>query len=454
MEVEKLKLSKREITLLAVLGTILLGFVYYKFIIVPQTASAQTFKAERNLKREELKTLKEDIASQKKLEIELLDLQDKIKNESQRYFLTLDQEEIILILNEFVEGTKVKLKSVNFEEPRVETVGATEGEEGESQAQAETEENTDENAEDKDSTSLDVHTVSLEYESDYYSLLDFLKNISSYHKKIMIKNININKEETGKIIGNITIEFYVIGKIIDGEELLYAWEPDQGSVVGDPFLEFKGYTVAKDNVETDGSTAPMGSIQAYEGSTGSNSGFGNYGGSGAGTGNETGTVQANTNTLSRDLFGFEDTNTLLFVGNSKDIKGELVLDKKTKTQGTSSLNLRYDFVEERRYSAANLSFDDKVVIKEQPQALSIDIKPIDKNSCRIGVTIRDREGNYFKLPLKETLDWNGWETLTVELPIDVNYPAKVEKIYIESYDNYKKLTGTILIDNMKLIYEK
>lgn len=453
---KKLKLSKREFTLLAVLGVVLLGIVYYKFIIIPQTASAETFKTQRDQKRNQLETLRDDIASQKKLEIELLDLQDKIKENSQRYFLTLDQEEIILILNEFVEGTKVKLKAVNFEEPRVEAVGAKEGEDGESQPQPETEENTGENVEDKDSTSLDVHTVSLEYESDYYSLLDFLKNISSYDKKIMIKNININKEDTGKIAGNTTLEFYAIGKIIDQEELLYAWEPDQGSIVGDPFLEFKGYTIAKETVEASDqkdSFSYMSSIKDYgQGSAGSNSGPGNIVSQSGSTGSSSANQVNNVET--HDLFGFEDSSKLLFVGNSNDIKGELTLDRSIKTQGSSSLNLKYDFVEERRYSVANVSFDNNVIIKEQPKAISIDVKPIEKNSCRLGITIRDREGNYYKLPLKETLDWNGWETLTVELPIDMNYPAVVEKLYIESYDHYKKLTGNLLIDNMKLIYEK
>lgn len=450
-----LKLSKRELTLVVALGVILLGIVYYKFIIVPQTASAQTFKVEREQKRNQLQTFRLDVASQKKLEIELLNLQDKIQDQSQRYFLTLDQEEIILILNEFVEGTKVKLKSVNFEEPRVEAVGESEGEEDESQSQAETGENTDENTEDKDSTNLDVHSVSLEYESDYYSLLDFLKNISSYHKKIMIKNININKEDTGNITGNTTLEFYVIGKIIEGQELLYAWEPDQGNVVGDPFLEFNGYTISKETAETSDpkeTFSYMSSIKDYgEGSTGSNSVHGNSGNQGSSSGSNS--IDQVKNVETRDLFDFEDTSKLLFAGNSKDIKGELLLDKKTKTQGSYSLNLKYDFVEERRYSVANLSFDNNVIIKEQPKALSLDVRPIEKSNCRLGITIRDREGNYYKLPLKETLDWNGWETLTVELPIDINYPAVVEKVYIESYDHYKKLTGSLLMDNMKLIYE-
>lgn len=263
-----MKLNKREIILVATLVIVLGSIGYYKYIIVPQIAIASSSSIKREEKRKEFTRFKTDVASQDKLEGALMKLQEDFRNETKNYYLTLEQAEIILLLNDFGKETNVKVDGIEFEEPRVEIL--TEEEDPENPVSEEPVETKQENTEEKedkkeedtgevettvqgeeeedDSDHYDVYTVSLEYESNYSSLIELLTLITSYEKRIMIKDININKEneeetKAGILKGNIKLDFYVIGKILDEKDKEYAWGANQGSASSNPFSEFNGYYI-------------------------------------------------------------------------------------------------------------------------------------------------------------------------------------------------------------------
>ena len=274
-----MKLNKREIILVAALVIVLGSMGYYKYIIVPQIAVASSTSIKREEKRKEFTRFKTDVASQDKLEDALMKLQEDFRNEAKSYYLTLEQAEIILLLNDFGKETNVKVDGIEFEEPRVEILTDEEdpenpvAEEPVETKQENTEKKEDEKEEDTgdveitvegeeeedESDQYDVYTVSLEYESNYSSLIELLTLITSYEKRIMIKDININKEESeetkaGILKGNIKLDFYVIGKILDEEDKQYAWGANQGSASDNPFSEFSGYYIPSEiEVETEDS---------------------------------------------------------------------------------------------------------------------------------------------------------------------------------------------------------
>lgn len=529
-----MKLSKREFTLVAVLGLVLGSIGYYKYIIVPQTAIAASASVERAQKRNELVNFKTDIASNHKLKVELMKLQKKLNSESESYFLTLDQEEIILLLSDFAKETNVKVEAINFEEPRVEILEEEEGDEKsvsvdsseemkekkevkkeekeKKEDSSETKVTVEGDLEEDESDNLDVYTADLEYESSYASLLELLKLITSHDKRIMIKDININKEETENqnIKGNISLDFYVIGKILGEEDSIYAWGATSGSILADPFSQFIGYYKPKEEDNSDSEetadednddsllSANVSGAKNTEkiedksssnnlnisselnisgnssssvkdtglGSNGNNTKPGNTGSTGESGGSQNGNVSKPNKPINpekpedkpkeiiKELFTFEDMSLLSFGStiNEDIIKGEMILNKEKKIQGESSLNLKYDFVEKRRYNQAEVSFTNGLEITEQPKRLSLSVYPIEKNNCSLGVIVKDREGEEYRLPLTNNLDWDGWQTLSVALPIDINYPATVKSVYIESRGRYVKLTGDLLMDDLKLIY--
>lgn len=463
-----MKLNKREKILILVLALILVSFLLYSYVIKPQRESLETLKGDRSVKLRQLSELKEEIASESKLYIELLSLEDEINSKAEGYFTKITQEDIILLIEEITNTAKLKVPDIDFPESRVEEVflpepvveGATSDTavpaEGEAPAPAEGEEPPPPPAdgeEEKPKVDLKVHSADLKYEGYYYSFLDFLKGISEYEKKIIVKDIKVTKDEDGYIRGNILLDFYSIENIIQDGEELYAWGPNLGYVVGDPFLQFGDYT-AKKNADKGSGSKNDGQNKPTSGKNDSNSDiFATILDKIDSIGKDEPTSESEeTVNRGKSALDFEKLDSMFFVGNNKDMKGSLTLDKKKKTEGNSSLNFKYDFLEKRQHNIANISFNNNALIKQQPESLSISVNPLEQSEAAIGVIIRDREGVDYKLELASSLDWNGWQTIGVDLPIDINYPAIVERIYIETEDFYEKLTGNVLLDDMRLIY--
>lgn len=471
-----MKLNKREKILIGVLLAVVVSFLLYNFVIKPQRESVETLKSDRSVKLQELSALKEEVASENKLYIELLSLEDDVYRKSEKFFMNVTQEDIILLTEEISNAAKLQIPNIDFPESRVEELilpdpdaeaEAVDGETVDGEEVEEVEQASDEDDEDKPKVELEVLSADLEYEGYYYSFIDFLKEVSDYDKKIIVNDITVSKDEDGYLRGNIALDFYSIENILDGEEELYAWSPNLGYITGDPFSQFGDYVASKDSqgegskdeVKEESQTASADTTTSTTSPTSPTADaikniMDKFESIGKNKDVETGSSQGQTETVDRGktVLDFEKKETMFFVGNNKDIKGSIDLNKKDKTQGESSLNLKYDFLEKRKHNMANISFNNNVLIKDQPESLSLSVKPIEKNNASVGVVIRDREGIDYKLKLTDDLNWNGWKTLGVDLPIDINYPAIIERIYVETEDFYDKLTGDMLIDDLRLIY--
>lgn len=477
-----MKLNKREKILIGVLALLLIGFLLYSFILKPQREKIENLKSDRRTKLDQLSALKEEISSESKLYIELLSLEDDINNKADGFFRKVTQEDIILLVEEMSNTTKLKVPEIDFPEGRIEDVilkdpeetketdGEVESEEGE-EGEEDTQLLTEEELAELPKVELKVNSADLKYEGYYYSFLDFLQSISEYERKIIVKDINVSKDEDGYLRGNIALDFYSIENIVQDGEEMYAWGPNLGYVVGDPFSQFSDYEAQKranesqsKSDETQTASNDEGSASFDPGSREGNDFFTaikdkidntiGKGSSDSGS-DSSGKKDNDTEFIDRGktVLDFDKKDTMFFVGNNRDIKGSLEINKKKKTQGEGSLNLKYDFVEKRKHNMANISFNNNVLIREQPEILTLSVQPIEKNDAALGVVIRDKEGIDYKFELTDNLNWNGFRTLGIDLPIEINYPAIVERIYVETDDFNVKLTGDLLIDDMRLIYE-
>lgn len=478
-----MKLSKREKVFIGILLAVIVSFLLYNFVIKPQRESLETLKSDRSVKLQELSALKEEVASESKLYIELLSLEDDVHKKADKFFTNVTQEDIILLTEELSNASKLQIPNINFPENRVEELilpdpekeveggGDVEvsGEAGsEEEASEEAELPAGDDDEEKPKVDLEVRSADLEYEGYYYSFIDFLTEVADYDRKIIINDITVAKDEDGYLRGNIALDFYSIENILQSEEELYAWGPNLGYVIGDPFSQFGDYAANKQTDEK-GKNDENKDIQIVDPQTASTETSGGNK-SEPTSGGAMNTILDKLENIGKDtdtskpkdeielvdrgktVLDFEKKETMFFVGNNKDIKGSIDLDKKKKTQGESSLNLKYDFVEKRKHNMANISFNNNVLIKDQPESISLSVNPIEKNNATLGVVIRDREGIDYKLKLTDDLNWNGWKTVGADLPIDINYPAIIERIYVETEDFDEKLTGNMLIDDLRLIY--
>lgn len=445
-----MKLNDREKIMLLILGVVSVSALLFFFVLQPQREKLAERTGTRSEKLAQLAELKEEIGNDNKLSVEIVSLEDEINKKADGFFTKLTQEDIILLIEEITAEAKLKIPEIEFPENRVEEIILPDGEgeveaEKEPATEGETPTPTEGEEEEQAKLELEVHSADLKYEGYYYSFLDFLKGISKYEKKIIVKDISVTKDEDGYLRGNVMLDFYSIENIIPDGESMYAWAPNLGYIVGDPFLQFGDYAANKE--------APTKEDKEEKPADPTLDLFASILDKIENIGKDNNSDDIGFSNRGETIFGFERKDTMFFVGNNKDIKGIMELNKKEKTEGKSSLNFKYDFLEKRKNNVANISFNNNIVIKNQAEAISLAIKPLDKSEAVLGVVIRDREGIDYKLELTSDLDWNGWETVGVDLPIDINYPAIIERIYVETEDFYEKLTGSLLIDDMRLIYD-
>ena len=501
----QMKLSKRELIAVSALLVTILLLGIFKFIIMPQRAKLNVLETTRVEKLAELNKLKADAASNGELYVELLSREQEVNEKADKFFREVNQEDIILLIQQFSTQSGLNIPNITFPENRIEQVqlpldeaakkDAVEGTEAVETPPA-TEGDApvlNEEGEEVPTVDLVVHSADLEYAGAYQSVIDFLKFVSSYDKKILIKDIKVVKNEDSSLTGNIVLDFYSIENILGTEDNIFEWEPNLDSIEGDPFAQFGDYikqkqaeaqklkaeedaknkaNASKPEEKADSKKEPVGNkpiatvtpkpIDGDKGSgtSGSTSGgtsSGINGGSGNTGGNSgSGSVEPEKKpvSLNKTLVNFESLDNIFFIGNNKDILGTLGLNKDKKVEGNSSLSLKYDFVEKRQHNMANISFNNKAVIQTQPEGISLAIHPVQKNVGSVGIIIRDREGDEHKLKLTDDLNWDGWKTVSVDLPIEINYPAIVERIYVETFEFSEKLTGDMLLDDLKMIYDK
>ena len=405
-----MKLNKREKTLVFILLAILVVTICYKFLIIPFRDNLTQLTNSRLEKRLQYQQMQQKLQSKATLEGDKQRLNNEILNFAELTFGNLYQEDIILLLNDFIIDSNIKIPHINFLEPAKEILA---------------EEVDDEGSEDtaKNPPTATVHSVQVNYEGDYDGLISFLKKIREYEKKIIIDSLNINNNNNGLLSGNVLLDFYTLNEVnkyiviegngfqYEGENLLKANERSN------PFNE---YEIFVQEEETDEELDSGVDINA----------------------------DIKNMTL---IYGFENEN-IFFVGEPRDVYGQVSLDSNS-IEGRYSNQIEYDFIRRRDHSVANLVFDgEPIKIEKQPEMLGLSIYSYETNTHNIGIVLIDSKGREFKVPLKnEVSDW-GWETIETTLPIEITYPVSVQRIYIESNGFSNKLKGHFSFDKLHVLY--
>jgi len=406
-----MKLNKREKILVFTLLAILLVTIGYKFLITPFRDNLAQLTSARTEKALQYQQMQEKLQSKARLEEDKQRLNDEILNLAALTFGSLYQEDIILLLNDFIVDNNIKITHINFLEPVKEIL---------------VEEVNDEDLEEDSTKNLPtatVHSVQVNYEGDYDGLINTLKKIREHEKKIIIDNLTINNNHNGLLSGDLLLDFYTLdevnkyivtkGNVFEYEEenLLKA---DEG---GNPFKEYEIF-VEEEEIDEGLDSGPD--------------------------------INADIKNMTL-IYGFENEN-IFFVGEPRDVYGKVSLDTNS-LEGRYSNQIQYDFIRRRDHSIANLVFDgEPIKIERQPEILSLSIYSYETNTHNIGLVLIDSKGREFKVPLKnEVRDW-GWETIETTLPIEITYPVVLQRIYIESNGFSNKLQGHFSFDKLHVLY--
>lgn len=262
-----MKVTKREQMLLGALLIMLLGYGFYKFVYIKQNQKISELKTNRDNYSQKWEQVKAKIASKDKKNEQYKILNSKIISKTDKLFPSIEQEEIIMVLDKIIKDSNLKadvlgfseISSENTTEDKSKAVATTPNDKtttnqldtlvsefnGISKNDVVSEKTTDSKAEvntAKATTKVDGSKatgaykmqVTLNFKSTYEELVKFLGQVENYEKKIITSNVNLAAGEGSNVSGNIILEFYGIPKLIDNDD--FKWDYKVPSGKGNPFV--------------------------------------------------------------------------------------------------------------------------------------------------------------------------------------------------------------------------
>ena len=202
------KLTRREKILLGILIFAVLIYGYVQFLVNPQLVKLSALKAEKQKFDLEMKKLQTADAQEKQLDDTIVNLNQQVRELSSNYFTNTEQEEIILLLNEFLNKPDIKSSAMTFT-PLAEIVL------GDHKA--------------------NLMNASLTYEGSYENLMELLRSMWKFEKQIIVENVNMSKNEASLISGNMLLNFYNLGNLTDQTDALFNWYIDEEFYKENPF---------------------------------------------------------------------------------------------------------------------------------------------------------------------------------------------------------------------------
>ena len=230
-----MKLTDREKILLVLLGGLIFVGLYMNFILLPQLESIKALESRSAVLDRQIEEIELYADPQGKAQQDFKALNDTIATMTARFFPTLKQETLILILNDMIVNSGINGNTLAFTPISVgpvEVKGARPSLEamtlrdladkyhGTRDNTGASSNNTNAN---KD-TNLEKMEVNIQYQGSYSNVIQLLNEIETYPRKIHVSRISLAADQSrGEITGSISLHFYGLPKLHDQDGDL-AWQ--------------------------------------------------------------------------------------------------------------------------------------------------------------------------------------------------------------------------------------
>lgn len=454
---QKRTLNQKEINLIFILCILMTAYLS-TFIYEKQVSSGKHLEVKHNETIKDIKALSEDLKNipiiENEIDIIRASVESRVGN-----FLTpssLRQEDIVKLLNKLVRTNELKIKKISFNSIYVnepELNASVENNRIEKIPRISIDKtNNDsiiiiENTNIYDTINLNLR---IEFESDYESLVDFVKRTNELNTSIYIKSIefktnlpesksNITEAEViekSSLAQGVMVIVFTYVPIIEeyGYKKLFNFEYDEKETQDKtpfiPYSEFVNSLIDHSKIIELEEFEYIDEISIKDNND-----------------------EKKRRTLYKVVNAFEEMD-YFFVGNSVDVKGSTSTNERSAV-GNKSAQMTYEFMNGTEKNIANLVFDKNILLlSSQVEEISLKVFSNEYSYHSVGLVIIDSSGKQFKVNLTEGVYWTGWQELTSTLSPEINYPCVVSRIYIDDNGEKSKLSGTLLFDDLRVLYTK
>ncbi len=399
------QMTNREKQLLLVLGISLILFFVINLLLIPQTNRLNSLRDERSLYEEKLLETKRVLGEEKRIleEYEAMTREKEIL--TSMYFPSLDQSQIIYLLNDLTNSENLLTSDLTFTRPEVESI---------------------------DGLDIMVMNISVPYEGSYQGILDLVEAIKVSPRKILMDSISMERERDNQLKGNVNLKLYSLEGLVETDrEIIFIDKTSGGSKIS-PFKKYDDYYEDKKTLE-DIEIVKENSVEVEAKIKDTND-----------------KIDLNRK---ESILDFEKDN-IHFIASQNLVKGLATRSTKSKI-GKYSLRVEYDIlaVEDENKGYLDLS-ENSLNLKYPPNSIGMWIYSYGYSPISIGLDFRGQMGERNQIAFTEGIGWSGWKYLQLTPPKDLAlYPLEIDKIYLDMPKNREDF-GVVLFDGLEAIYEK
>lgn len=212
-KINRRELTNNERTLITLLAIVILFWFSFKYIIDPQILEISTLESQMDTYSLKIKENNRIIKNKEAILDEKSALFIEKQNIEKDFFKSLNQPQIIYVLNELLLKSNIEIDSISFSQPFMETLNTQE---------------------------IQKMDISMPFKGSFSSLNETIKSLEAETRKLVINNIDIQKGEETEIAGNINLGVYSLSGIVeDKDEELPIETTDENKL--NPFIPYDGY---------------------------------------------------------------------------------------------------------------------------------------------------------------------------------------------------------------------
>ncbi|GFN35465.1 hypothetical protein TXYLGN1_12520 [Tepidimicrobium xylanilyticum] len=392
-------MTKNEIILFYILGTIIFFWTMYRFIIFPQYMKLQALILQRKDYEEKISQINAILKKEDNIEKEGKKLYEEKIALTSKYFPYIDQYEIIVLLSDLFDNENMEFFDINFTTPKEEYI------------------------DDFSFHTIDVH---IPFRAPYNGLIEILRKIKECPKKLLVTDLLIDSVDSQVLAGHLSMKIYSLieyNPIYDSKTNL---EYASNVVEENPFYPLQELSSPEDEV-------------IYEDEVSLE--------------DETDLQDKVDNHHMEILEDFEDDN-YYFIPSSKYVNGG-VYKSTNSISNEHSIRFEYNILALESENRAYLDLSNRnIILKYPPDTVGIWVYSFEYSPATLGFRMKGQAGEFVDLELSRGISWKGWNYIEVKFPSDLAlYPLQLDKLYIELANNREDY-GVLLLDKVEANYTK
>ena len=220
------ELTKNEKVLISLLIIVILVWLSYRFIYMPQQESISLLNTQKFEYEKKIEEINATLRKEEDINQEWQDLHREKEKIVSQYFPTLDQAQIIYILNELVENDQITVSDLNFNRPGFSDIGGFQV------------------------RSMDI---AIPYSGKYEGVIETLNSIKKSPRKMLVDNIFIDRAMNEDLNGSMSLKIYSIEGIAESDRDIVYIDKADNEDKDTPFMAYKEYSEEKLSVPSGGS---------------------------------------------------------------------------------------------------------------------------------------------------------------------------------------------------------